>query len=47
MKTAFVSNDQTEITLFESGKDVQEGNIFIAHVDSVEGHRRVKLVKIA
>ena len=32
-----------EITLFESGKDVQEGDFFIASIDSVEGHRKVTL----
>lgn len=35
-----------KITLFENGKDVQEGDKFIAHVDSVEGHRRVTLERL-
>ena len=34
------------IHLFEwAGKDVNEGDVFIAHVDSVEGRKRVTLVK--
>lgn len=34
------------ITLFESGKDIQEGDKFIAHVSSSEGRKKVTLVKI-
>ena len=33
----------TGVTLFESGADINEGDVFIATVDSVEGHRRVTL----
>lgn len=37
---------KNKITLFENGKDIQEGDKFVAHVDSVEGHRRVTLVPL-
>jgi len=33
-----------EIHLFERGRDINDGDHFIAKVDSVEGHRRVTLV---
>jgi hypothetical protein len=35
-----------DIVLFESGKDVHDGDRFLARVDFVEGHRRVTLVRI-
>lgn len=34
---------KNKITLFENGKDIEEGDKFVAHIDSVEGHRRVTL----
>jgi hypothetical protein len=33
----------TEIHLFEHGKKIQDGDLLLAKVDSVEGHRRVTL----
>lgn len=33
----------TEIHLFESGKKINDGDLLIASVDDVEGHRRVTL----
>jgi len=35
-----------EIILFENGRDVHEGDKFIAHISSVEGRKKVTLVKI-
>lgn len=36
---------RVKIHLFEQGHDVQENDILIASVDSIEGHRRVTLQK--
>ena len=35
------------IHLFENGKEIQEGDLLVAHIDSVEGHRRVTLTHYA
>ena len=35
------------IHLFENGKEIQEGDLLLAHIDSVEGHRRVTLTRYA
>ena len=35
-----------QITLFESGKGIKEGDMFIATLDSVEGHGRVTLTLV-
>jgi len=34
------------ITLFESGRGIQEGDRFLARIDSIEGRRRVTLIKV-
>ncbi len=41
-----LNQDVKTIRLFESGKDVNDGEVFVAKVDSVEGHRRVTLTKL-
>ena len=35
-----------QITLFESGKGIKEGDMFIATLDSVEGHGKVTLTLV-
>ncbi len=36
----------TGVHLFDSGKYINEGDLFIASIDSVEGRRRVTLTKV-
>jgi len=37
--------NRNEIHLFERGEGIEEGDEFVAHIDSVEGHRRVTLIR--
>ena len=34
---------EEDVILFESGSLINDGDVFIAKVDSIEGHRRVTL----
>ena len=40
-----LDHDVKKIRLFQSGNDVNVGDVFVATVDFVEGHRRVTLTK--
>lgn len=33
----------TEIHIFELGKEINDGDLLLASIDTVEGHRRVTL----
>jgi len=35
-----------EIRIFEIGNEIKEGDLLLASIDTVEGHRRVTLKKI-
>ena len=43
----YVKYTMKPIHLFENGREIQEGDLLIAHIDSVEGHRRVTLTRYA
>ena len=40
------SQKPTQVHLFDSGRDINDRDLFIATIDSVEGRRRVTLTKV-
>ena len=36
----------SQVHLFDSGRDINDGDLFTATIDSVEGRRRVTLTKV-
>ena len=42
-KESYPMTTEEDIILFESGSLINDGDVFIAKVDSIEGHRRVTL----